>query len=108
MTEKCKKEIEEYVESQKWNNVTIFDHFNLIYPSYFYYSSKGEKRKLHELWLHDEHKMNKHMLEFFGHILKKHNITKVDVHKLDCKPGNIIEYTSKDWKFDTIFRTLEI
>jgi len=97
MTEECKKEILEYVESQGWfDNTDIIDiSINFLDPSYFYQSKKGRGRsdRILHVWSSDYEKMDKYLLEFIGHILKKHNIKKMTVHG---------DYQSNDWTFNTI------
>lgn len=101
MTEECKKEIEQYVQSKGWNNRVLFKDNKLI-GSYFYYSKKGIKRKLGNKWEKDPENMDKYLLEYIDHILRKHNIIKIIINESTIDDIKVNTYSSKDWKINNI------
>ncbi len=107
MTEQCKKDIEEYVSSKGWINNKIFYEDKFI-RNYFYRSKKGIKNNFLEQWGNGIEKMDKYLLEFIGHILRKHNIIEIEIKDSPYDNDNfdkkICIYSSKDWKFNNILK----
>ena len=55
---------------------------------------EGMKRNLMKIYKENNDRFNKHCLEYIGHILRKHNITKQTI--------NSVEYKSTIWNFKNI------
>lgn len=100
MDNKCKHEIKNYIQSQGWLNRSLFNQDDSITMSYFTgkYCKKGVDRSIREKWNDNRIKLEKHFLDYIGHILRKHNVKEVSI-------GHIL-YSSPSWKFKDINPTL--
>ena len=120
MNEDCKREIEDYVKSQGWFNLELFnpDAKGVIFicESYFCYSKKGADRNLMNKYgkpcRRGDGEMSKYLLEYIGHILRKHNIKIIKVRSMINSLRWGVEedksYTSDNWKLNNIFETLTL
>jgi len=116
MTEECKKEITEYVDSKGFKlDVTLCEFYNINNPpkgyeliynhrinrGYYMDSKEGIKRNIENMdyggqgWIN----LDTYFLEFIGHILKKHNIKIIQF----AASGT---YESTNWKFEKYKKSL--
>ncbi|PCI27756.1 hypothetical protein COB55_05105 [Candidatus Wolfebacteria bacterium] len=94
MTKECKGEIKVFVQLNGWARGTyplIYD--DNISRSSIIKSAEGKKRNIVDLFNKNNHDFDRYFLEFIGHILRKHKITKIRMNYY---------YISKTWKFDDI------
>ncbi len=100
ISEQVREEIKEYVFLDGWSNKSLLTVglYITIYPSYFCYSKKGKQKNLLEKWAKDPEKMDKYLLEYLGHILRKYKITEMVVFNDKCDN----KYVSDNWNFKDI------
>ena len=100
MTEKCKNEIKEYLISKGYGSeyLETFSKKNVIIVNGVTLSRVGQEKNLDKLYLEDDHKICKYLLELIGHILRKHKL--ISVVCGGCG-GNYI-CNSINWRFKNI------
>jgi len=115
MTEKCKKEIIQYIDSKgfKLDKDKIlskcFPLFNKknnrIARGYFIRSNAGDLKNLNQIHNKEgDDYIDCYFLEFIGHILRKYKVKKVKFLSTFGNNGEV-KYESSDWKFENIKKT---
>jgi len=103
LTEECKKEIEVYVVSMGYSpdhGVPLFKTNNKLTRTYFAYSKEDKKRNLSKYIGRNNHvNFDKYLLEFIGHILRKHKIYNFEMVGI---PGYV--YISNTWRYEDIVK----
>ncbi|PCI28676.1 hypothetical protein COB55_03620 [Candidatus Wolfebacteria bacterium] len=101
MTEECKQEIKDYIDSKGFSynrNSNVKFYGSGIHRGYYIDSEEGKNRKFsgfsYDGGDHQWESLDKYFLEFIGHILRKHDITEVNL-SYDI-------YESNNWKFGSI------
>jgi hypothetical protein len=103
----CEEEIDGYVRDKGYELNKVFTDIS-ISRDYFYNSYKGNNKDLENLWNSDYIKMDKYLLEFIGHILRKYKITNVNIEEHGGvneplhQKVNLNTYISSDWKLENI------